>query len=207
MSKRCFSFLMAVMLLVSTVMVAAPVKSQAAVTDQTYTFSELDSPMEYGLTSEITGDGVLNITFNDQYKSKFFKIPDDIEPAAITKVTFKLSKGAESALGFKLHDQADYDSDNKEGTPVSYGKAEIIPTKGKDVKYFSIMSLNGGTTEISVDSVTFTVDDSVAAESDDAPAVEGENIIPNGNFDSEDVSMWQAEAGEAKEPKPEEKIP
>ena len=37
MSKRCFSFLMAALLVLSTVMVAAPVKSQAAVTDQTYT--------------------------------------------------------------------------------------------------------------------------------------------------------------------------
>ena len=161
MSKRCFSFLMAALLVLSTVMAAAPVKSQAAVTDKTYTFSELDSPMEYGLKSEITSDGTLNITFEDQYKSKFFKIPDDIEPAAITKVTFKLTKGAESALAFKLHDQADYDSDNKEGTPVSYGKAEITPSKGKDVKYFSIMSLNTGKTEASIESVTFSVSDEV----------------------------------------------
>ena len=198
MMKRILSIVMIAFLFFNTALALFPFGSKAATEDKTYTFSELDSPMEYGLTSEVTSDGKLNITFNDQYKSKFFKIPDDIEPAAITKVTFKLSKGAESALGFKLHDQADYDSDNKEGTPVSYGKAEIIPTKGKDVKYFSIMSLNGGTTEISVDSVTFTVDDSVAAEANDEPAVEGENIIPNGNFDSEDVSMWQAEAGEAK---------
>ena len=197
MSKRCFSFLMAALLVLSTVMVAAPVKSQAAVTDQTYTFSELDSPMEYGLKSEITSDGTLNITFEDQYKSKFFKIPDDIEPAAITKVTFKLTKGAESALAFKLHDQADYDSDNKEGTPVSYGKAEITPSAGKDVKYFSIMSLNTGKTEASIESVTFSVSDEVAASSKEETVVEGENIIPNGNFDSADVSMWTAESGEA----------
>ena len=195
MTKRIVSFLMTILLVFCAVNFV-PVQSKAEPEDKTYTFSELDSPMEYGLTSEITSDGTLNLTFNDQYKSKFFKIPSDIDASTITKVTFKVTKGAETALAFKLHTQEDYDSDNKEGTPVSYGKAEITPSKGKDVKYFSIMSLNGGTTEASVASVTFSVSGE-AASTEDEPAIEGENIIPNGNFDSPDVSMWNAEQGES----------
>ena len=196
MIKRVISFIMAALLVLSTVLMAAPVKSKAEPAEKTYTFSELDSPMEYGLSSEVTGDGVLNITFEDQYKSKFFKIPDDIEPEGITKLTFKLTDGDEKDFAFKLHTQADYDSDNKEGTPVSYGKAEVVPSSSKAPKYFSIMSMNTGTSKISVESVTFSVTD-VEGGSEDKAVVEGENLIPNGNFDSEDVSMWKTEAGEA----------
>ena len=71
-------------LVIGTIIV--PVSAKAEGTEKTYTFSELDSPMEYGLTSEVTSDGALSITFQDQYKSKFFKIPDDIDPSTITKV-------------------------------------------------------------------------------------------------------------------------
>ena len=175
MTKRIVSFLMTILLVFCAVNFV-PVQSKAEPEDKTYTFSELDSPMEYGLTSEITSDGTLNLTFNDQYKSKFFKIPSDIDASTITKVTFKVTKGAETALAFKLHTQEDYDSDNKEGTPVSYGKAEITPSKGKDVKYFSIMSLNGGTTEASVASVTFSVSGE-AASTEDEPAIEDRKSV------------------------------
>lgn len=196
MTKRIMAFVMAALMVIGTIIV--PVSAKAEGTEKTYTFSELDSPMEYGLTSEVTSDGALSITFQDQYKSKFFKIPDDIDPSTITKVTFKINKGDESALAFKLHDQADYDSDNKEGTPVSYGKAEVIPTAGKAIKYFSIMSLNGGNTEAEIASVTFDVSGEGNGGADDSPAIEGENIIPNGNFADADTSMWTAESGSAK---------
>ncbi|MCQ2555381.1 MAG: endo-1,4-beta-xylanase [Clostridia bacterium] len=196
MTKRILSFVMALLLVVGT-LVAVPMGAKAEGTEKTYTFSELDSPMEYGLTSEVKSDGTLAITFQDQYKSKFFKIPDDIDPSTITKVTFKVTKGDEADLAFKLHDQADYDSDNKEGTPVSYGKAEVIPSAGKAIKYFSIMSLNGGNTDAEIASVTFDVSGEGSGSSEEA-AIEGENIIPNGNFADADTSMWTAESGTAK---------
>ena len=74
MMKRILSIVMIAFLVFNTALALFPFGSKAATEDKTYTFSELDSPMEYGLTSEVTSDGKLNITFNDQYKSKFFKI-------------------------------------------------------------------------------------------------------------------------------------
>jgi len=176
-----------------------PIAAKAEPAEKTYTFSELDSPMEYGLKSEITEKGELKITFEDQYKSKFFLIPDDIDPSTITKVTFDVTEGSEAALAFKLHTQEDYDSDNKEGTPVSYGKAEITPSAGKKVKYFSVMSLNAGKTEATIAGVTFSVSGEGNPGADEEETViEGENIIKNGNFDEADLSMWSAEQGESK---------
>jgi len=197
MVKRCLSFFMAVILIVSTALVATPLMSKAEPIEKVYKFSELDSPMEYGLTSTVNDEGALEIVFEDQYKSKFFKIPDDVDASAITKVTFEITDGDETAMAFKLHTQADYDSDNKDGTPVSFGKAEITPDAGKDVVYFSVMSLNSGETKATIASVTFTVSSEGGTKKEEKVVIEGENIIKNGNFDNEDVSMWTVENEEA----------
>lgn len=200
MSKKIMAFLMAALLLVGPIVMLLPATAKAAPLEKTYNFSELKSTMEYGLTSEVTGDGELNITFNDQYKSQFYAIPEDIDPSTITKVTFDVTSGNAAALAFKLHTKADYDSDNKGGTPVSYGKAEIIPND-PSVEYFSIMSMNTGKTEASIASVTFECsgegNPGANKEEDNGPSVEGENLLVNGDFADSDVSMWSCEAESA----------
>lgn len=201
MSKKIMAFLMAALLIVGATVTFLPANVKAAPSEKTYNFSELKSTMEYGLTSEVTGDGALNIKFDDQYKSQFYAIPDDIDPSTITKVTFDVTSGNAAALAFKLHTKADYDSDNKGGTPVSYGKAEIIPTDA-NVEYFSIMSMNTGKTEATIASVTFSVsgegNPGANKEPDNGPSVEGENLLVNGDFADSDVSKWTCEAETAK---------
>ena len=196
MSRKITAFVTAALLMLTSLVLFVPMNVKAAPEEKTYTFSDLKSTMEYGLTSKVNGDGELEISFEDQYKSQFYEIPSDINPDSITKVEFEVKSKNTSALAFKLHTPADYESDNKGGTPVSYGNATIVPdTKG--IKYFSIMSLNTGTTDAVIGSVTFTYDPDAAAASGDeelsGPAAEGENLLLNGNFAEDDVSMWKAE--------------
>ena len=203
MSKRIMAFLMSALMLLALVVPMVPMKAKAAPAEKTYDFSMLKSTMEYDLTSEVNGDNELEITFKGQYKSQFYAIPSDIDPSTITKVTFDVKSGNAGDLAFKLHTKADYESDNKGGTPVSYGNPTIIPdTEG--VEYFSIMSLNEGTTDAVIASVTFTVsgegnpDANKEAEPDAGPSVEGENLLENGYFTDADVSKWTVEAETAK---------
>ena len=131
MSRKIMAFVMAALLFVGSFAMLIPMTAKAAPEEKTYTFSDLKSTMEYGLTSKVNGDGELEIAFQDQYKSQFYAIPSDIDPDTITKVVFDVTSGNAGDLAFKLHTQADYDSDNKGGTPVSDGSPTIVPdTKG-----------------------------------------------------------------------------
>ena len=202
MSRKIMAFLMAALLFIGSFVMFVPAVAKAAPSDKTYTFSDLKSTMEYGLTSKVNGDGELEISFQDQYKSQFYAIPSDIDPDTITKVVFDVKSGNAGDLAFKLHTQADYDSDNKGGTPVSYGNPTVTPdTKG--CKYFSIMSLNAGTTDAVIASVTFSVsgEGNPQGDADEelaGPQVEGENLLQNPNFADSDVSMWGVELESAK---------
>lgn len=200
MFKRVMSFALSALMVVGSLTMFSPMTVVAAGLQKTYNFSELESTMSYGLTSSVNASGELEISFEDQYKSQFFKIPADIDPTTIEKVTFEVSKGSVGALAFKLHTQEDYDSDNKGGTPVSYGNNVVTATKGLKVKYFSIMSLNTGTTEATVSKVTFDLsgEGNPGAADDEDASVAGENLIKNGNFDDADVSMWNVEQSGAK---------
>ena len=199
--KRIMSFLFVLLLLMGTVSVPA-MEVQAAGVEKVYTFNDVGVATGWGVVSEVSADGVLDITFDGQYQSQFYNIPTEINPATISKVTFNVTEGNAADLAFKLHTQADFDSTNKEGTPVSYGNPEIIPDAGKEVVYFSIMSLNGGSTSVKISDVTFSLTEDVSDEQE-AFAVEeneeyGENVIVNGNFDTDDFSAWAVEQGAAK---------
>ncbi len=166
-----------------------------------YTFNDVTVATEWGVSSGVSDDGELEITFNGQYQSQFYSIPGEIDVSTISKVTFDVVEGDAADLAFKLHTQADYDSTNKEGTPVSYGNPEIIPTEGTEVKYFSIMSLNSGNTSVKIKSITFSLtadatDETVTFTSEVNESY-GENLIANGNFDTDDFSVWDVEQGNA----------
>lgn len=199
--KKLLSCMLALVLAVSST-IWFPVPAKADGVDKTYTFNDVAVATGWGVTSSVSDDGELDITFEGQYQSQFYNIPSDIDVASITKVTFDVSEGNAADLAFKLHTQADYDSDNKEGTPVSYGNPEIIPTEGAEVLYFSIMSLNDGTTKAKIKSVTFSL--SGDGKKQEGPFVSevnesyGENVIANGYFDSDDFSVWGVEQGNAK---------
>ena len=127
----------------------------------------------------------------EETKSIVYGFNDDFLPL---KTYVNITEGNAADLAFKLHTQADFDSTNKEGTPVSYGNPEIIPDAGKEVVYFSIMSLNSGSTSVKIANVTFSLSEDVSDEQV-AFAVEeneeyGENVIINGNFDTDDFSAW-----------------
>lgn len=172
----------------------------AADKEMSYTFAELEKVTEWGCSSEISGDGELKITFDGQYQSQFYEIPSEIDPSTIEKLVFDVTSGNAADLAFKMHTQADFDSDNKEGTPVSYGNPEVVAT-GDDVIYLSIMSLNAGTTEASISGVTFYLSGEGTPREDksdaDVPLLDGDNVINNGNFEDSDTSMWTVDAGSA----------
>ncbi|MBP5604159.1 MAG: hypothetical protein J6X60_01260, partial [Ruminiclostridium sp.] len=124
--------------------------------EKTFTFSDLEKVTEWGVTSNVSADGVLDIAFEGQYKSSFYKIPDGIKGSSIEKAVFNVTSGNAGDIAYKLHTQADFDSDNKGGTPVSYGNPQVVAT-GEDVVYLSVMSLNEGSTKVAISDVTFTV--------------------------------------------------
>ncbi len=198
--KRIMSFLFALLLIMGSVSVPA-MEVHAAGVEKVYTFNDVAVANQWGVTSEVSADGVLDITFDGQYQSQFYNIPSEIDPATISKVTFNVTEGNVADLAFKLHTQADYDSTNKEGTPVSYGNPEIIPTEGKEVLYFSIMSLNSGSTSAKIADVTFSLTGEMSDEPKTFTVEEneeyGENVIINGNFDTDDFSAWTVEQGAA----------
>ncbi len=195
MLKRVTAFALAV-LLVFGGLYLSPATAKAEGNEKTFTFAELTKAAEWGVTSEISAAGALNISFEGQYQSQFYNIPAEIGSTSITSVKFDVTSGNEADLAFKLHTQADFDSDNKEGTPVSYGNANVVATAGLDVKYISIMSLNSGTTNATISSVTFYYGD-VAGEGPATSTATGENLIVNGDFSEEDVSVWTLNSAEA----------
>ena len=172
--------------------------ANAADEEKTYTFDELSKVTEWGVSSEISDEGALSITFDGQYQSQFYEIPAEIDPLTIDKLVFDVTSNNEADLAYKLHTEADFNSDNKEGTPVSYGTPEVVAT-GEEVVYFSIMSLNDGKTEAVINSVTFYLsgEGSPRNTSEDTTVIEGENVISNGDFSDSDCSMWTVDSGDA----------
>ena len=199
--KKIMTFLFALLLLMGSISVPS-MEVQAAGVDKVYTFNDVAVANQWGVVSEVSADGVLDITFDGQYQSQFYNIPSEINPATISKVTFNVTEGNAADLAFKLHTQADYDSTNKEGTPVSYGNPVIVPSAGKEVVYFSIMSLNSGSTSVKISDVTFSLTEDVSNEQQAFTVEEndsyGENVIINGNFETDDFSAWAVEQGAAK---------
>lgn len=198
--KRVMSFLFAVLLLMGSISFPS-MEVHAAGVEKVYTFNDVAVATGWGVVSEVSDDGVLDITFDGQYQSQFYNIPSEINPATISKVTFHVTEGNAADLAFKLHTQADFDSTNKEGTPVSYGNPEIIPDAGKEVVYFSIMSLNSGSTSVKISDVTFSLTEDVSDEpvsyTVEVNDEYGENVIINGNFETDDFSAWAVEQGDA----------
>ena len=173
---------------------------KAAAEEKSYTFSELKKVTEWGVSSSVNGDGELEISFEGQYQSSFYEIPTEIDPSTIEKLVFDVKSGNAADLAFKMHTQADFDSDNKGGTPVSYGTPEVVAT-GEDVLYFSVMSLNDGTTKATISGVTFYLSGEGSGRtnsSDDGALLEGDSVIVNGDFSDGDTSMWTVDAGSAK---------
>lgn len=199
--KRVMAFLSAVLVLLGSITIPT-MEVHAAGVEKVYTFNDVAVATEWGVVSEVSDNGVLDITFDGQYQSQFYNIPSEINPSTISKVTFNLTEGNAADLAFKLHTQADFDSTNKEGTPVSYGNPVIVPDAGKDVVYFSVMSLNSGSTSVKISDVTFSLTEDVSSEQVVFAVEEndsyGENVIINGNFDTDDFSAWDVEQGAAK---------
>ena len=198
--KRVMTFLAALLLLLGSISFPS-IEVHAEGVEKIYTFNDVAVATEWGVVSNVSDNGVLDITFDGQYQSQFYNIPSEIDPSTISKVTFHVTEGSAEDLAFKLHTQADFDSTNKEGTPVSYGNPEIIPEEGEEVLYFSIMSLNSGSTSIKIADVTFSLTEDISNETEAFIAEEngeyGENIIINGNFESDDFSAWDVEQGDA----------
>jgi len=198
--KRVKAFLSAVLLLMGCIAFPS-MEVRAAGVEKVYTFNDVAAATGWGVVSEVSDDGVLDITFDGQYQSQFYNIPSEINPATISKVTFRVTEGNAADLAFKLHTQADFDSTNKEGTPVSYGNPEIIPDAGKEVVYFSVMSLNSGSTSVKISDVTFSLTEEISDEPVSYTVEEndeyGENVIINGNFETDDFSAWSVEQGAA----------
>ncbi len=199
--KRVMAFLSAVLVLLGSVTIPT-MEVHAAGVEKVYTFNDVAVATEWGVVSKVSGDGVLDITFDGQYQSQFYNIPSEINPSTISKVTFNVTEGNAADLAFKLHTQEDFDSTNKKGTPVSYGNPVIVPDAGKEVVYFSVMSLNSGSTSVKISDVTFSLTEDVSNEQVAFTVEEnseyGENVIINGNFDTDDFSAWAVEQGTAK---------
>lgn len=173
--KRITALMLALLLSVGSFSFSA-MEAHAEGVEKTYTFNDVAVATEWGVSSSVSADGELEITFD-------------------------VTEGNAADLAFKLHTQADFDSTNKEGTPVSYGNPEIIPTEGAEVLYFSVMSLNSGTTTAKIASVTFSLTEEISNEpttfTSEVNESYGENVIVNGNFETDDFSLWNVEQGDA----------
>ena len=76
--KRIMSFLFALLLLMGSVSVPS-MEVHAAGVEKVYTFNDVAVANQWGVTSEVSADGVLDITFDGQYQSQFYNIPSEID--------------------------------------------------------------------------------------------------------------------------------
>ncbi len=198
--KRITALMLAVLLFVGGFSFST-IEAHAEGVEKTYTFNDVAAATGWGVVTNVSDSGELEITFDGQYQSQFYHIPSEIDASTISKVTFDVTEGNAADLAFKLHTQADFDSTNKEGTPVSYGNPEIVPSEGAEVLYFSVMSLNSGTTTAKIAGITFSLTEDISNESvtytSEVNESYGENLIINGNFETDDFSAWSAEQGAA----------
>lgn len=104
--KRVMVFLSAVLVLLGSITIPT-MEVHAAGVEKVYTFNDVAVATEWGVVSEVSDNGVLDITFDGQYQSQFYNIPSEINPSTISKVTFNLTEGNAADLAFKLHTQAD----------------------------------------------------------------------------------------------------
>ena len=108
------------------------------------------------------------LVFNSNYQSVFFEIPDEINPALLSKIEIK---GDANTFSYKVMSQEQYDDEAekyKDGLLVSYGNPVLGNLSYPSAKYFIIMC---GDTEpygsFSLDSeVEFTVEASKEIQTD-----------------------------------------
>lgn len=123
--------------------------------EKTYAFSDMiidDQAAE--VTVEQIENGETKLIFDGQYKSVFLQIPEEVDSAALQKITFRITSDRANDLGYKAYTQEDYaDKYNKE-TVVSY-ENPMIETMGAEMKYVALMSLREGVTEVTISDITF----------------------------------------------------
>ena len=73
--KRVMAFLFAVLVFLGSITIPT-MEVHAAGVEKVYTFNDVAVATEWGVVSEVSGDGVLDITFDGQYQSQFYNIPN-----------------------------------------------------------------------------------------------------------------------------------
>ena len=174
---------------------------------KTYTFNDLTVDNKANVSAAVdSATGAVTYSYTGQYQEVFYAIPEEIDPARVHKVTFKVSSGNEGALAYKFYTVENYGGNwpSAPDSQVSYGNPTVVIEDGFDgIKHFGIMSMNAESYTAVVDSVTFhttgwgySEGGSVGGEEDKAPEnLIGDNIILNGNFADTDVSMWNSAQG------------
>ena len=174
---------------------------------KTYTFNDLTVDNKANVSAAVdSATGAVTYSYTGQYQEVFYAIPEEIDPARVHKVTFKVSSGNEGALAYKFYTVENYGGNwpSAPDSQVSYGNPTVVIEDGFDgIKHFGIMSMNAESYTAVVDSVTFhttgwgySEGGSAGGEEDKAPDnLIGENIILNGNFADTDVSMWNSAQG------------
>lgn len=145
------------------------VKAEEGASEKTYSMEQLGDPAaQWGATIVALENGAKEYTFDGQYKTVIYKIPDEIDFSKVEKMTFNVTGGNAGDFAYKTYTEAAFAEEKKPETQVSYGNPVFVPEQDKKdgIKYIGLVSLReeGGT--ISVGDVVFSISDNVVETMD-----------------------------------------
>ncbi len=131
--------------------------------DKTYSLGVLTEKKLSNVTATHNeASGSMKLEYAGQYGEADYEIPEDIDFSKVKKIAITLKSGNVGSLAIKTYTQADWDAEGVYQTDVAYGSGSLVPTTDlANVKYIGISSLPEGTTDVVVESITFTVEGSV----------------------------------------------
>ena len=110
------------------------------VTDNIFSFDQLEEVMSYDLQKEITEEGILNISFDKKYAEIRYAIPESVDTSKLAKLVLNLKSGDKKTLSLKLLNNYDPAEEAAVGYEVSELSAADVENRSA-IKYFGIMGL------------------------------------------------------------------
>jgi len=150
---------------------------ESSTEDKTYTMAELGKyDQSWGVTVTDSSDGGQNLSFGGNYNSIFWAVPEELEGAEITKITFNVKNvsGIEGAepwwFGYKIFTADEYaQRADKDGVGTNvYGNLtrEVPADLEAPIKYFAITSAYEkitGAIDMEISGITFTIKKSASS--------------------------------------------
>lgn len=134
------------------------------VTDNIFSFDQLEEVMSYDLQKEITEEGTLNISFDKKYAEIRYAIPESVDTSKLAKLVLNLKSGDKKTLSLKLLNNYDPAEEAAVGYEVSELSAADVENRSA-IKYFGIMGL-ADEASYEITSVEFVVESTTDADKD-----------------------------------------